>query len=153
LDIQSARRDLLAGGIFVAFGLAFAGLSLTYEVGSPLNMGPGYFPLVLGGILALLGISTMVKGLLAGQGEAIGTVPWKAAGLLVVAIIFFGVTVRGLGLIPSLFVTTLLSAFAGHGTRVIPAVLIATGLTVMCVVIFVVALQLRLPLIGSWIPV
>lgn len=153
MDIQSARRDLLAGGIFVAFGLAFAGLSLTYEVGSPLNMGPGYFPLALGGILALLGISVMVKGFIAGASEAIGTVPWKALGLLVAAIIFFGFTVRGLGLIPSLFVATLLSAFAGHGTRVIPAVLIAAGLTIMCVVIFAIALQLRLPLIGPWIPV
>lgn len=153
MDIQRARRDLLAGGIFVAFGLAFAVLSLTYEVGTPVRMGPGYFPLVLGGILALLGVLVMVKGFVAGQGEAIGAVPWKATALLVVAIIFFGVTVRGLGLVPSLFVTALLAAFAGHGTKVLPVVLIAGGLTIMCVVIFVMALQLRLPLIGPWIPV
>ena len=153
MDIQRARRDLLAGGIFVAFGLAFAILSLTYEVGTPVRMGPGYFPLVLGGILALLGVLVMVKGFVAGQGDAIGAVPWKATALLVVAIIFFGVTVRGLGLVPSLFVTALLAAFAGHGTKVLPAVMIAGGLTIMCVVIFVMALQLRLPLIGPWIPV
>ena len=153
MDIQKARRDLLAGGIFVAFGLAFAGMSLTYEVGTPVRMGPGYFPLLLGGILALLGLLVMVKGFVAGQGEAIGAVPWKAAGLLVVAIIFFGVTVRGLGLVPSLFATALLAAFAGHSTRVLPALVIAAGLTVMCVLIFVMALQLRLPLIGPWIPV
>lgn len=153
MDFHSARKDLLAGGIFVAFGLAFAGMSLTYEVGSPLRMGPGYFPLVLGGILAVLGLLIMVKGLVAGEGEEIGIVPWKATALLVAAFVFFGVTVRGLGLVPSLFITVLLAAFAGHNTKVLPAVVIAGGLTLLCVLIFVIALQLRLPLIGPWIPV
>lgn len=151
--MQRARKDLLAGGAFVAFGLAFAIISTTYEIGTPLRMGPGYFPLVLGGLLALLGILIMVKGLIAGEGDAIGPIPWMAVVLLVVAILFLGITVRGLGLVPSLFVTTLLAAFAGHRTRVIPAVVIAGGLTILSVLIFVIALQLRLPLIGPWIPV
>lgn len=151
--MHKARKDLLAGGIFVAFGLAFAVVSATYEVGTALSMGPGYFPLVLGGLLALLGILVVVKGLVAGEGEDIGPIPWKSAVLVVAAIAFFGFTVRGLGLVPALAVTTLLSAFAGHRTGVVAAAVIAGGLTTLCVLIFVMALQLRLPLIGPWIPV
>ena len=49
--MHDARKDLLAGGTFVGFGLAFAITSTTYEVGIALRMGPGYFPLVLGGLL------------------------------------------------------------------------------------------------------
>jgi hypothetical protein len=149
--MHGARKDLLAGGIFAAFGLAFAITASTYEVGSPLRMGPGFFPLVLGGVLVLLGIAVAVKGFVAGEGDDIGPVPWKSAALLVAAILFFGFTVQGLGLVPALFVAVLLSAFAGHRTGLIPAVVIAVSLTVLCVLIFVMALQLRLSLFGPWL--
>ena len=153
MPIRNALKDILAGSVFIAFGLAFAAISLTYEVGSPLRMGPGYFPLVLGGILVVLGLLIIAKGFVAGEGGAIGTFPWRPAILIVAAFVFFGVTVRGLGLVPSLFVTTVLSAFADDQVSVPMAALIAAGLTTLCVLIFVFALQLRLPLIGPWIPV
>ena len=151
--VRKALKDILAGSVFIAFGLFFALVSLTYEVGSPLNMGPGYFPLVLGGILVLLGIIVVAKGFVAGEGESIGTIPWRSMVLIVAAIIFFGATVRGLGLVPSLFITSLLTAFAGYRTEIVPAVVISAGLTIVCVLIFSVGLQLRVPLIGPWIPV
>lgn len=152
LDARKARRDILAGLVFIAFGAAFALVSTTYEVGTPLRMGPGYFPLVLGGILVLLGMLIIGKGFIAGEGGEIGRPPWRALALLVVAIIFFGITVRGLGLVPSLFVTVVLAAMAARGIGARYVVLVAVGLTVLCVVIFVYALQLRLSLIGPWIP-
>jgi putative tricarboxylic transport membrane protein len=151
--VRRALKDILAGSVFIAFGLFFALVSLTYQLGSPLNMGPGYLPLVLGGLLALLGIAIVAKGLVAGEGDSIGTIPWRSAALIAAAVIFFGFTVRGLGLVPSLFITTVLTAFAGHRVGVIPAVVISAGLTILCVLIFFVGLQLRVPLIGPWIPV
>jgi hypothetical protein len=151
VNLHDARKDLLAGGTFVAFGLAFAITASTYEVGSALRMGPGYFPLVLGSFLVLLGILIAVKGFVAGEGGEIGPVPWRAAALLVAALLFFGYTVRGLGLVPSLFVTVFLAAMAGRQPRVIPAVVIAGALTALSVLIFVIALQLRLPYFGAWL--
>ena len=151
MDMHGARKDLLAGATFVGFGLAFAVTASTYEVGSTLRMGPGYFPLVLGGLLVLLGILIAVTGFVAGEGGGIGPVPWKAAGLLVAALVFFGATVRGLGLVPSLLVTVFLSAMAGRRARVIPSLVIAAALTALSVLIFVVALQLRLPYFGPWL--
>lgn len=151
--VRKALKDILAGSVFICFGLFFAVVSLTYEVGSPLNMGPGYFPLVLGGVLVVLGIVIIAKGFVAGEGDSIGTIPWRSGALIVAAVIFFGLTVRGLGLVPSLLVTTILTAFAGYRTGIIPAVVISAGLTILCVLIFFVGLQLRVPLIGSWIPV
>jgi hypothetical protein len=150
--MHGARKDLLAGGIFVAFGLAFAITSTTYEVGTALRMGPGFFPLVLGSVLVLLGIAIAVKAFVAGEGDDdLGPVPWKAAALLVAALLFFGFTVQGLGLVPALFVTVFLSALAGHRARVIPAVVIASCLTALSVLIFVIVLQLRLPYFGPWL--
>ena len=151
---KRAVTDILAGLIFVAFGLAFATASLRYELGTPLRMGPGYFPLVLGGILVVLGLFIAGKGLIPSSGAEgrFGSVPWRALILLVVAVLFFGLTVRGLGLVPATAVTALLTALASYRTGILAAVAIAAGLTVLCVLIFVLALQLRLPLFGPWLP-
>ena len=151
--MQRSLKDILAGLVFVAFGLMFAVVATTYEVGSPLRMGPGYFPLVLGCLLVLLGGVIAVKGFLAGEGEAIGAVPWRAVGLIIAAVVFFGLTVRGLGLIPSVFVTALMSGFASRRTTVVVGLATTVGLTILCILVFVVALRLRLPLLGPWIPV
>lgn len=149
--MQRARKDLLAGAVFAGFGLAFAITSTTYDIGTPLRMGPGFFPLVLGGILVVLGVAIAVKGFVAGEGGDVGRVPWRALVLLLAAILFFGFTVRDLGLAPALFVSVLLAALAGRGVRIVPAVVIAASLTALSVLIFVVLLQLRLPLVGPWL--
>jgi hypothetical protein len=144
-------QDVLAGLTFVAFGLAFAGLSIGYGIGTTVRMGAGYFPLVLGGALALLGGLIVARGFLAGEEGAVGLIPWRAVALIVGAVLLFGFTVRGLGLIPSTFVTALLSAFASRRIGVLAALAIAVGLTVLCVLIFVIGLSLRLPLVGPWL--
>ena len=151
MNLRDARKDLLAGATFVVFGLAFAITAATYEIGTALRMGPGFFPLVLGSLLVVLGVLIAVKGFFAADSDEIGPVPWKALALLVGALLFFGYTVRGLGVVPALFGTIFLSALAGHRARVIPAVVIAASLTALSVLIFIIALQLRLAYFGPWL--
>jgi hypothetical protein len=151
--VRRALKDILAGSIFIAIGGAFALGALAYDIGTPLRMGPGYVPLVLGGILVALGGGIVVKGFIAGEGEEIGFVDVRAVVLVITALLFFGLTVRGLGVIGALFGTTLLAALARSRTSWIQALIIAAGVTALSVAIFIYALQLRLPLIGSWIPV
>jgi hypothetical protein len=146
-------KDILGGLVFVAFGLVFAVVATSYEIGSPVRMGPGFFPFVLGCLLVLLGGVIAVKGLLVGEGEAIGAIPWRAVGLIIAAVLFFGLTVRGLGLVPSVFVTALVSGYASRRTSLVMGLLVTVGLTLLCLLVFVVALRLRLPLLGPWIPV
>jgi hypothetical protein len=104
-------------------------------------------------VLVGLGVLIIVKGFIAGTGELIGDVDWRAVALITAALLFFGLTVRGLGVVAALFGAALLTALARSQTSVREALLIATGLTVLSVLIFIVALQLRLPLVGSWIPI
>jgi hypothetical protein len=115
-------------------------------------MGPGYFPLLVGAILAALGLSIVLKGLIVGEVLVFGTIPWRAIALIVVAVLFFGFTVRRLGFVPTSAVTALLTALASSRVRPHMAVAIAAGLTVASTLIFVVALQLRIPLWGPWLP-
>ncbi len=147
--------DLMAGGTFVVLGLAFAIGGSRYDVGSALRMGSGYVPIALGSILTVLGL-LIVLASFRGVDPTVANahrdaVPWQRMGLLLAAVMFFGFTVNGLGLGPALFVTTFVSALAGHGTKPLRALLIAVGLTTLCLVVFVALLQLRLPVIGEWL--
>ena len=115
-------------------------------------MGPGYVPLVLGGLLAALGVGVIVKGFIAGEGADIGGTDWRALILVTAAVLFFGITVRGIGVVGALFGASLLAALGRSQTPWREALVIAVGITALSVVIFIGALQLRLPLVGPWIP-
>jgi hypothetical protein len=143
--------DVLAGGIFVVMGGAFAVGSLGYELGTPLRMGPGAFPLLVGALVTLLGLAIMVKGLVAGEVIVFGPIPWRAVAAIVTALLFFGFTVRGCGFVPTAAVTALLTTLASTRVRPFVAVAVAAGLTAASTLIFVVALQLRIPLFGPWL--
>lgn len=149
--------DMLAGGTFVALGLAFALGGRTYGMGSTQAMGPGFVPVMLGVILTVLGAFITAQAFRGGNPrdrEALderGPVPWVRGGTLVAGIVFFGATVEGLGLAPVLFVTTFVAALACRGVGPAKAMAISAGLTVLCLGIFVGLLQLRLPLLGDWL--
>ena len=160
---RAARADLCAGGTFVALGGGFAIGALQYDLGTAFQMGPGYVPLTLGCVLAGLGALVLGHGVLVALGhrtveqEALdagderGPVPWRRGGLLVAAVVVFGLTIDGLGIAVTTFVTAFLAALAGHRNTPLKALVIAAGLTVLCLVIFVAALQLELPLLGEWL--
>jgi hypothetical protein len=144
--------DVLAGGIFVLIGGAFAVGSLGYELGTPLRMGPGAFPLLVGAIVAALGLGIVVKGLVAGEVISFGPVPWRAVVVIVLAVLFFGFTVRRLGFVPTSAVTALLATLASRQVRLLRALTVAAALTAASTLIIVVGLQLRIPLWGPWLP-
>ena len=142
--------DVLAGAIFIALGAAFATGALGYDLGTPLRLGPGAFPLLVGAIVAALGLAIAVKGLIAGEAITFGRIPWRAAAVITLALLFFGYTVRGLGFVPASAVTTLLTTLAAR-VRLITALAVTAGLTLAATLIFVVGLQLRIPLVGPWL--
>jgi hypothetical protein len=58
-----APKDVWAGSIFVAFGITALVLSHKYEMGTALDMGPGYFPAAVALVLTGLGLMAIVRGL------------------------------------------------------------------------------------------
>lgn len=150
--MQRSVKDVLAGLTFVGFGLAFAIGAMTYEVGSPLRMGPGFFPLLVGGALVVLGGFIVVKPAPEDDAGPLTGPAVRAMALILGAIVFFGLTVRGLGIGPTTFVTSLMAALASRQTSPLAALLLATALTVVSILVFVVGLRLNLPLLGPWIP-
>jgi hypothetical protein len=152
VPMQRSLKDVLAGLALAAFGVAFAIGAMTYTVGSPVRMGPGFFPLIVGALLATLGVVIAIRPVLDGEDDPITQPAWRGLVLILGSIVVFGLTVRGLGLVPAVFVTALIASLASQRTGTLGALLLAVTLTVLCVLIFVVGLSLRLPLLGPWLP-
>ncbi|MFC4111699.1 tripartite tricarboxylate transporter TctB family protein [Nonomuraea zeae] len=151
MERRRSFPDVLAGGIFILIGGAFVVGALGYELGTPLRMGPGAFPLLVGVLVAAMGLAIVIKGLIAGEVISFGPIPWRAVGVIVLAVLFFGFTVRGLGFVPTSAVTALLTTLASTRVRPLTALAVAAGLTLASTLIFVVGLQLRIPLWGPWL--
>jgi hypothetical protein len=146
------KVDLSAGILFILFGLGFGVSALGLEMGTSLRMGPGYFPTVLAAVLIVLGAAIVVSSFRS-VGEAMGNYAWRGMVFILAAPIFFGLTVRGLGFVPSIFCTTLIAAMAGLRMKVHYAVILALAVTVFCTLVFSVGLGLPFRRFGPWLPV
>jgi hypothetical protein len=145
------RKDLGAGLLFMALGLLFALGTLSLELGTAFRMGPGFFPLLLAALLILLGAGIVAVGLRA-PAEAPGPRPaWQGMALLLAAPIAFGLTVRGLGLLPAIVLAALIAAFASRRMTPGLALVLTVGLTAFCVLVFSFGLGLPLRLFGPWL--
>src|SRR5512136_1770244 len=97
------HHDLWSGVMFIAFGLLFVGLSAQYQLGTAAKMGPGYFPTILGGLLAVLGLAIGLGSLSKDNHEArVGKIGWRENLLLLVAVMLFALCLPRLGVVLSI---------------------------------------------------
>ena len=141
----------LCGAIFVGAGAFFAIQSLGLELGTAFRMGPGYFPLFLAAALILFGAIVLVEATRF-EGEPVGELAWRGMLFILPAPIFFGLTVRGLGFLPSIFLTALIAAFASHRMKPGMALILSAGITLFSFVVFSYALGLPFQRFGPWLP-
>lgn len=150
-----SEKDFFAGLMFTAVGVAFAWGATTYSIGQGARMGPGYFPLVLGILLAVLGGVVTVTGLVVDteDGEPIGRFAWRPLGFVIGANVLFGILLAGLpsvgipafGLIAAIFGLTFVAALAGDEFRAREVAVLATILAIGSYLAFVVLLKLQFP--------
>lgn len=149
------HKDFFAGVLFVGAGGAFAWGATAYPVGEAANMGPGYFPLTLGLLLAAVGVVMMFKALAFQPGPVVRLGPWAWRPLLFIisANLIFGVLLGGLpsvklpalGLIAGIYALTLVASLAGGPFKFKEAVVLATVLAGLSYLAFVLLLKLQLP--------
>ena len=142
------NRDFLSGLMFMIIGLGAIFIARDYPVGSALRMGPGYFPVALGGILFLMGLYVMVQGLLKKE-RVKGNWSLRALVVLPAAVIVFGLMVERAGFVPALIVLTLISAAAGSEFKLREVLMLAILLTVCSVGLFIYGLGMPYPLFGG----
>ena len=139
----------------MAVGVAFAWGATTYNVGTGARMGPGYFPLMLGTLLAVLGSAITFKALVVETvgGDKIGKWAWKPLVFIILANLSFGVLLAGLpkfgipamGLIVGIYALTFIASIAEPGWKVKNTFILATVLAIGSYIAFVVVLKLQFP--------
>lgn len=152
MQIKS-QKDFFSGLMFMAVGGAFAWGATTYSVGTGARMGPGYFPLMLGILMAVLGLVITFNALVVEKvgGDKIGAWAWKPLFFIIAANVIFGILLGGLpsiglkpmGMIIGIYVLTFIASMAESGWRVKPTLILATVLAVGSYVAFVVVLKLQ----------
>jgi len=153
--IIKSQRDFFSGLMFMGVGGGFAWGASSYAIGTGARMGPGYFPLVLGVLLALLGAAIALKALTVEtfDGERIGAIAWRPLFFIIMANLVFGACIGGLpavglpklGLIPGIFALTFIASNAGTEFKLKEVLVLSVLLSVLSYVAFIVLLKLQFP--------
>jgi hypothetical protein len=143
-------KDFWTGLLYVAFGAITLWIARDYPIGSAGRMGPGYFPTALSALLIVLGIYIFIKGLTR-EGAPLGRFAWRGVFLVIAATVAFGYLLERAGLVIALLVLIVGSAMASVKFRLEwRASILALGLVVFCIVVFVKGLGVAMPLLGTW---
>jgi hypothetical protein len=144
-------RDFWAGSIYLALAIATIWIGRNYIQGSSARMGPGYFPTVLGSILALFGVISIGRSFLR-PGEAITAIAWRPLVLVLGSTMLFALLLDRLGLLIALPCLIVVSSLASRNTRLdITSIAALVGLVAFCVLVFVRGLGVPMPLVGTWL--
>jgi hypothetical protein len=156
-----SQKDFFCGLMFIAVGIAFAWGASTYNVGTGARMGPGYFPLLLGVLLAIIGAAVTFTALVVETegGGKIGKIAWKPLVFVIGANVIFGVLLAGVpalgfpafGLIIAIYALTFVASMAEAGWKVKTTFILATVLALGSYLAFVIALKLQFPVWPSFI--
>lgn len=160
MNIKS-QKDFFSGLMFSVIGVAFAWGATTYSVGTGARMGPGYFPLMLGILLAIIGVAVMFSALVVARadGEKVGKFAWRPLGFIIGSNLAFGVLLGGLpgigvpamGLIIAIYALTFIASMAGDRFNFKEVLILATILAVGSYVAFVWLLKLQFQVWPSFI--
>jgi hypothetical protein len=141
--------------MFIVVGAAFALGASTYSIGTGARMGPGYFPLVLGVLLAIIGIAVTFTSLVVEteDGDKVGKFAWKPLFFIITANLVFGACIGGLpmiglkplGLIVGIYLLTYIASHAGDEHKFKEVAVLATVLALLSYVAFIVLLKLQFP--------
>ncbi len=148
-----SQKNFFSGIMFTAVGTAFALGATNYNIGSSARMGPGYFPFIIGVLLAVLGLVVIAASLKVKtvDGEPVGRIAWKPLGFIIGANVLFGILLAGLrsidlpamGLIMAIYALVVVACMAGAHFSLKLALILATVLAIGSYLIFILGLSLQ----------
>lgn len=151
----ASQKDFFSGLMFTAVGASFALGARSYDVGEAARMGPGYFPLMLGVILSILGVILTFQSFTKGgpDGDKIGAFAWRPLAMVLGANLAFGALLVGVpalgfpafGLIVAIYALVLIASMAQPGFQIKSTLILATILAIGSYLAFVKLLNLQFP--------
>ena len=163
-----SQQDWWAGLMFIAVGLFFIVFALGtpefidsivgsklipgYQMGSSVRMGPAYFPVVLGGLLAFLGLLVMFDSLVE-EGPNVAKFHWRPLLWIGLSSLAFAYLLKPLGLVLASAALVFISAYGGHEFKWKEVTIMSVVLVIFAVLVFVKALSLPFPICPDFIEV
>jgi uncharacterized membrane protein len=147
--ISLNNKDVWAGLLLIAIGAAAMFIASNYGFGTALRMGPGFFPIILGAVLILFGLTMLASGLHQPKKIA-GASSLRALVILPLALVLFGVLMEHGGFVPAMLVLIFASATATTEFKFVEVLLFSVGLTALSAAVFVWALGLPYPLFTAF---
>ena len=140
-------RDLTGGVMLLLLGVFIVWHAATaLPLGSPRRMGPGMFPVVIGGLLVLFGVLIAVPALWR-RGD-IPVIEWRTAMAILAGIVVFGAAIRAVGIVPALILQLLVTSFAEQTFRPVVLLAMAVAFPIVAYLIFSLGLGLPIPMLN-----
>jgi hypothetical protein len=140
------QKDFWSGVMFIVTGLFFMVLSRQYNFGTAAKMGPGYFPMVLGGIMAFLGLLILIPSIRRNQPIVkIPPIDFMSIGMILLAVAVYAATLPSLGFIIALFLLVAISSYASHEFHLKSTLIASVVLLFGSWLVFVKGLELQFP--------
>jgi putative tricarboxylic transport membrane protein len=142
------NKRFLSGLMFLGIGGVAIFMAQDYPMGSALRMGPGYFPIVLGGLMGLFGIYELILGVMKSD-PVKGNWSIRALIVLPLAAVVFGVMMEKVGFVPALIALIFVSAAASNEFKFLEVLISAVVITLASVGVFIYGLGLPYPLFSG----
>ena len=148
MSSPSSKRDLAAGSLLIVVGAGILAESTRYAFGTVGRMGPGYYPSIVGVVMAAVGALIILNRNKAGGDEHDGAVPadWRGIACIIAGILSFIVLAAYAGFAAATFACVFIAALGDRTATVKGAAALAAGATVFGMLLFSYALQMPLPL-------
>lgn len=140
---QKDSIDIIGGLLLTATGLFAVVYAQTYTFGTLSRMGPGYFPVVLGALLAVLGLLVAIPAWFrVGEGPK---VKWKTFSIVIGSVVVFAATLKVLGLILCTALAVLIASLADDEITWKGRLILAASVSAITYLVFIFALSMVLP--------
>jgi hypothetical protein len=148
--VNESNKDYFGGALMFSIGVVAIVVGRTYPIGTLGRMGPGFFPVALGVILALAGLAIATSARFAEREVTKKALPpeWRGWICICLSIVAFVVLGKYGGLVPATFAIVFISALADRQNTIKSAIVLALAIVATCIVVFWWALQMQFPLFG-----
>lgn len=144
--MQRVPLRVVVAAILAAIGLTGFIIGLDYEFGTARRMGPGYFPVVLSGVLFTLALIEGASAVLKPDPDNTATIDWRPLIAILGAVAAFAFTIRVFGMIPAFMVVVGLSALSEKSYGWKPALILSIVSCIAAWLLFSQLLGMTLPL-------
>ena len=145
------KRDYYAGGLMILLGVGAAVTGSGYKFGTLARMGPGFMPVVLGIVLAFLGILIAVTALGSSEPDDKKFLPdnpqWFGWFCILAGPVLFIILGEFGGMIPAVFACVFVSALGDKTATYKSSFYLALGVTFFGVILFHYLLNIPFPLL------